>query len=360
MKARGLGYLFQMPGSRNWWVGYTDPITHKRIRESCGSPEKRVAKALLRKRIGAMAAGKAVGPDVDRTSLGDLAAGLTDDHRVNGLSIRAIKAPLDHLLNYFGAEFRALDITTDRINAFIIARQRTGAASSTINRSLAALKRCFTLAERAGKVARRPHVPMLKESNARSGFLSHAEFERLRAALPEDLRDLVGFLYFSGWRLNEMRTLEWRDVDRAAGVARLRPEVSKTDEARSLPLRGELSVIIERAAARRTPACAMVFHRAGRPVGEFRKSWITACRAAGLGAVLVHDLRRCAIRNMIRAGVPDKIAMEISGHRTRSIFDRYNIVDEADQARAMDRVGEYLAAQPGAASNVVPLKKAAD
>ncbi len=88
----------------------------------------------------------------------------------------------------------------------------------------------------------------------------------------------------------------------------------------------------------------MVFHRDGKSVGLFRKSWATACKKAELGAMLIHDLRRCAVRNMIRAGVPDKIAMSISGHQTRSIFDRYDIVTENDLARAMDRVGEHLAA----------------
>ena len=94
---------------------------------------------------------------------------------------------------------------------------------------------------------------MLEEENARSGFLSHAEFFRLRDALPEDLRDPVGFLYHSGWRVSEMRALEWRDVDLAGGVVSLRPEISKNKKGRVLPLRGELKAIFERADARRSP-----------------------------------------------------------------------------------------------------------
>ena len=130
----------------------------------------------------------------------------------------------------------------------------------------------------------RPYIPMLTENNARSGFLSHAEFMRLRAALPADLKGPVAFLYYSGWRVSEMRALEWRDVDLAGGVVRLRPEISKSRRGRVLPLRGELLVYHQpRRRPGRAPECAAVFQRDGKAVGLFRKSWATACDDAGLG-----------------------------------------------------------------------------
>ncbi len=212
-------------------------------------------------------------------------------------------------------------------------------------------------------MATRPYVAMLEENNARSGFLSHAEFERIQDALPVELRDPVAFLYYSGWRVGEMRSLEWRDVDLAGSVVRLRPENSKSKKGRVLPLRGELKEIIERAAARRALSCLSVFHRKFRrnskPIGSFSKSWATACEAAGLGAILVHDMRRTTVRNLVRAGVTDKIAMEITGHKTRSVFDRYDIVTEGDLAAAIDRVGAHLAGVPRESSNVVPLDRTA-
>jgi integrase len=354
MRSRGMGSIFVR--GQTWWVSYY--VRGQRHKESAESTNRADAVRLLKKRIAEAQSGKAVGHDIEKTTLGDLTRILTDEYQANRRRVRVIKAPLAHLTEYFGGGCRTVDITTDRLTSYTAHRQQQGAANSTINRSLAALKRAFTLAARAGKVASRPHVPMLEEDNARSGFLTHGEFERLRDALPADLRDPVMFLYYSGWRVGEMRSLEWRDVDLEAKIVRLRPENSKNKKGRVLPLRAELAEIIERAAARRIPECPSVFHRDnGQPVGLFRKSWATACREAGLGAILVHDLRRCAIRNMIRSGVFEKTAMLISGHRTQSVFERYNIVTEDDLARAIDQVSDHLAAQPRTPATVVPLRK---
>jgi len=235
-----------------------------------------------------------------------------------------------YLREAFGLD-RALAITSECVAAYTERRLASGAQPATVNRELAALRRMFRLAEE--RLRYRPRITLLAEDNAREGFLDPADFAALCAQLGDaDLVDVARFAYLTGWRRGEILTLEWRDVhlerqgeDRAAvgGTIRLRASQSKTKRGRVLVLRDELlALIIRRAEARRLD-CPLVFHRGGKQVRDFRATWERACAAAGMVGQLFHDLRRSAVRSMVRAGVPERVAMAISGRRTRSIFDRY-------------------------------------
>ena len=105
-----------------------------------------------------------------------------------------------------------------------------------------------------------------------------------------------------------------------------------------------------------------MFHRNGKQIKDYRDAWATACKNTGLVAgragVTPHDLRRCAARNLSRAGVPEQIAMRIIGHKTASMYRRYRIVDERDLKEATQSLNAYLATQP-TATVVAPMKKAA-
>jgi integrase len=339
---RGLGRIFKR-GSV-YWIAYYH--RGKEYRESCESENESQARKLLKKRLGEMGSGKLVGPIEEKVTFDEMAEDLLRDYEVNKRkAVKIVQYPIKHLRKSFALD-KALDITTDRINAHIARRQEEGAKNATINRELAALKRMFSLAVQAGKLSSKPYIPILEENNARQGFLDHGSFLVMRENLPAHLKDPVTFLYHSGWRVSEMRALEWRDVDLAANVIRLRPEISKNKDGRLLPINGELLGIIERARQKRLLTCPHVFHEDGQPIGSFRKAWKTACRTAGLGQIIVHDLRRSAVRNMVRAGIPERVAMSLSGHKTRSVFDRYNIVSEADLARATQRLQAHLEEQP--------------
>jgi integrase len=215
----------------------------------------------------------------------------------------------------------------------------------------------FSLAMRARLFGSAPYIQILDETHAvRRGFLEPGDFHRLHDALPGYLRDPVMFLYLTGWRVGEMRSLEWRDVD--GNAIRLRPENSKTKTGRVLMLAGDLRGIIARAYDNRRPDVPFVFHDAGAPIGDFRKAWRNALAYAGLPAgLVVHDLRRSAVRNTIRAGTPEHVAMVQSGHKTSAMLRRYDIVSEADLLAAAERASNYVAARADS-DKVILLRKA--
>lgn len=338
---RGMGRIFKR--GPVYWIAYS--YRGKEHRESARSESENQARKLLKQRIGETSAGTFIGPTEEHVAFEGIADLLLTDYQINGKrSIATLRGLIRHLSGSF-AMSRAVDITADRIAAYIAIRQHEGAANASINRELAALKRMFSLAVRMRKLSHAPYVAMLSENNARQGFVDHPGFLAVRDALPSHLKDPITFLYFSGWRAGEMKALEWRDVDLDGRVVRLRPEVSKNKDGRVLPLAGELLAVVERARAKRRPDCPFVFHDDGQPIGNFRKAWSTACKAAGQNEILVHDLRRTAVRNMVRAGVPDRVAMALSGHKTRSIFDRYNIVSESDLVAASERLQAHLSTQ---------------
>ena len=142
----------------------------------------------------------------------------------------------------------------------------------------------------------------------------------------------------------EIAKLSWEGFDRETRTLRLHAKDAKTGHGRTLALEGPLAEIVERRLKARRLDCPLIFHRGGAAVREFRKAWATACKKAALSGVRFHDLRRSAIRNLVRAGVDPAIAMRISGHRTRAVFDRYNIVSEDDLRDAVRKTVEYVSA----------------
>jgi len=318
-----------------WWISYY--VDGKKVRESSGSTNIADARRLRKQRLARKWQGQPVGPDITRTRLADLTQMVIDDYRANGRKLRSVTAPLKHLLDYFGRDCRALDVTTDRITAYIADRQEAGAAPATINRSLSGLKRGFTLAERAGKVAQRPYVPMLHEDNRRTGFFEADQFRAVLDQLPDYLRPVIHAAYVTGWRLrSEILTRQKHHIDLDAGWFRLDPGEGKSGDGRMFPLTPELRAVLEDQ-VQRTHAFELasgtivpwLFHHEGKPIGSFRKTWISACERAGVPGRIPHDFRRTAVRNLERAGVPRSAAMAMVGHKTQSVYSRYAIADES-------------------------------
>jgi integrase len=357
---RGQGRIFQRGGV--WWIAYFH--RQEEIRESVVKAgrdnTKTAARELLKERQKTTNTPAFVGPAAERITVDELAELVLTDYRLNGKrSVGDVARHVAHLKATFGGG-RAVALTSDRIATYAETRLADGYARASVNRELAVIRRMFALAIQAGKLtpAHRPYIAMLAEDNAREGFLEPATFATLRAALPAWLADAAAFAYLTGWRKNEIATLTWADVTLTptGGQIRLRAAHSKNKKSRIVPLTGELRALLERRKTLRRLDCPFVFHRgAGEPLGDFRKVWATACRTAKLGTLLFHDLRRSAVRNMVRAGVPERVAMALSGHRTRAVFDRYNIVSEDDLRAATARTGDYVATHEAAPSSVVDL-----
>jgi integrase len=183
-------------------------------------------------------------------------------------------------------------------------------------------------------------------ANARQGFVERADFIALLVQLPSQvLRDVVTFAYWTGMRKGEILSLNWDGYDHATKTITLQAARAKTGRGRVIRCgqNPELVALLERRLAARRLDSPLIFHNGeGRHVGNFSTSWGRALRNAGVSFAF-HDLRRTAIRNMIRAGVPERVAMEISGHQTRAIFDRYNIVSGRDLDDAMAKRAAYEA-----------------
>jgi len=290
-----------------------------------------------------------------------LVEGIRQDYAMNERkSSRRLNDYIVHLSASFG-QMRASAITTDRIKAYITKRREAGAANGTINRELGTLKRMFRLAlqHTPPKVARVPHIPMLEERNIRSGFLEHEDFLALRGALPDYAQVSVTLAYYSGMRMGEVFSLTWNQVNWKEGKLYLRAQDTKTDTPRVLYLTGDLLRVLTAWKQRcdlNWPHCLWICHRGGLRLKSLKHSWRKACERVGLGKMvevegtkekvwvgkIPHDFRRTAVRNMVRAGIPEKVAMAISGHTTRSVFDRYNIVNEADLERAARSMTAYF------------------
>jgi integrase len=337
-----------------WWIKYYRD--GKPFYESSGSVKSGDAQRLLGQRRAEIFAGTHLGNAARKITISELLDDLVRDYKVNGKDAVWCEGVVRNRLRpYFGA-MRATKLTYSDAMLYVEQRQAGDAPNSTINKEVALLRRSYNLAKRAGKVATVPLLPArLTENNVRKGFFEREEFLRLRAALPDEIKPVVTFAYWTGCRRGEILSLRWCQVDLHQGVVRLEPGETKNDEGRLIPLAGELLEMLQMQKDIRDlkwPECPWVFFRTGKPIKTFTGAWTTGCIAAELFQIegghevptrLFHDLRRTGVRNLVRAGVPERVAMAISGHKTRSVFDRYNIVSERDLHDAARRLNAYVA-----------------
>ena len=331
---RGNGRVYQRGST--WWVAYYD--NGREQRESSGSRERKEAVKLLRQRVGEVALGvtHSAAPKrkwVRAVMMQDLFDLVEHNHQLNHRTSRTNGICLRRMRKQFG-RYPVQDCTGLVISHYMAARQRTGRKGATINREIGIVRLAFRLGYEHELVSRMPVIKRLPALGVRNEFFTRDEIDGLLPCLPEHLRDVVLFGFLTGWRRGEIIGLRWSNVNRSGAVIRLEPEQNKSRDVRVLALQGELAELIQRRwqarEAGRTEALH-VFHRGGRRLADFRETWLKACHQAGLGRRWFHSLRRSAARNMSLQGIPEKVIMSIMGHKTRLMFDRYNIVSEADQ-----------------------------
>jgi integrase len=351
---------------RIWWVRYYR--NGRRHEESARTAKKTEAERLLRLREGDVAKGLPISPKIGRLTFDEAAADVIADYVVNGKrSLRDVRMRIDrHLTPFFGGR-RMSAITTADVRSYIMSRQQAvrvvgkgetarevRPSNGEINRELTALKRAFSLAVQGGKLLAKPHVPMLREDNVRSGFFEPEQLVAVLQHLPEHVRPVIEFAHVTGWRIpSEVLPLQWRQVDFAAGEVRLDPGTTKNAEGRVFPFTGALRTLLERQRDYRDSLAKeagkispFVFSKRGAEILTIRWAWKKACREAGCPGRIPHDLRRTAVRNLVRAAVPEAVAMRLTGHKTRSVFERYNIVSATDLRSAARALEASMRQQP--------------
>jgi integrase len=350
---RGEGMIWQR--GRTWWIQFY--VNGQRVRLSSESDDADAARQLLKEKVARVTLGEPLVVRSARVTYDELRKGLVAHYEATGSrDLDEAGWRLKHLDSAFRG-VRASRITGLAITEYIVQRQRAGAANGTINREVAVLLRMLRLGLEHHKLVRLPIVHKPKEAAPRAGFFEADAFRAVRAHLPPDLQVAVTIAYTFGWRMqSEVLPLEARQLDLAAGTVRLDPGTTKNDEGRVVYLTPELRELLT-AHVERVQALSRELERVvpwlfphfakphrGSQRRDFRKAWKTACTDAGYPGMLRHDFRRTAVRNMVNRSIPERVAMTITGHKTRAVFDRYHIVSPADLQEASRKLAEPTSA----------------
>lgn len=363
---RGTGHLYQR--GETWWAQYF--VNGRRVRESTGTTRKGDAADFLKTRLGRAAEGRPIPPRIDKVLYDELAADLRLHYQTTGdRDLKDVEKRLRPLDAAFRGR-RVVDLDEAAITRYVADRQasktRRGGppANGPIDRELSLLGTMFRLAAGSTKpkVLHPPIITLLKEAAPRAGFFEADRFAAVRRRLRPDLYLVVDLAYTYGWRVrDEVLTLARRQVDLDAGTVRLEPGTTKNDDGRLVYLTPALATAfaeqldrvrtLERKLGLIVPWVFAHFRKgpinpktgqrryvAGDRVRDFRRAWRTACTRAGCPGMLRHDFRRTAVRNLVNDGTPEKVAMTITGHKTRSVFDRYHIVAPEDLRAATARI----------------------
>lgn len=326
----GTGTLFRR--GRIWYLSYY--VNGRQVQRSSRSANLQDAKRLRDQILGKKARGETLVSAAEKITCNELLDDLLEYGKANAKpsTVQIWELIINANIRPFFGHLKAAALTTEKLKDYRRKRLAEGRREATCNRELSTLRLALNRGRKCTppKVIAVPYFPMVAETNVRQGFLTDEQYERLRDALPDYLKPLFVTGYFTGVRLGELLAIEWDQVDWEQGFITLKAEETKGGRTRAVPIldgdmRSRLVWSRDRA-----EGSARVFHHDGEPIRVFRGAWRTACKLAGVPDLKFHDLRRTAVRNMRRAGVPQVVRMRITGHRTDSMERRYNIVDVED------------------------------
>lgn len=341
--------LYKRDGSAFYWMRWHD-IFGKLHRKSTKTTRRRDAAKIARAKELELLKARGI-EDTKNITLNDLLKEVRDDYEINGRKSKdRVKYSEKHLKKYLSNK-SITEINELEISRYTNIRHNQGASNATINRELSVLKRGYNILYQKGLIHNRPTIKNLKENNIRKGFFEHWEYIKLMENASEHIKSILMFLYYTGWRLNEALTLTWDMVDVDNGIITLPPGMTKNKVGRhyympnnvSEMIRDLWSVHVSKVRSDiQVPKYVFTNRDYTDRIKDLRGAWKNSCERAGLQGKLIHDFRRTAARNYVRAGVPQRVAQELLGHQTASIFSRYNIVSDADMKTAAKKVTEYL------------------
>lgn len=352
MAQRGSGTITKR--GKIWWVQVC--VGGQRIRQSSESEKWEDADRLRNRLLGQKSRGELGGPNA-KVTVNTVLDRYLEVCTAQSDTKDIYKYVMDADLKPFFGKLRGDKVTSDRLLAYRKHRagqmtiKGTPVSQSSINRELVILRAAL----RSAAHATPPVIPLAsiprftiedERPFARSGFVVDDQFTKVLSLLPAHLHCIAVCAYHSAVRVGELKKFQWHQVDFEASLIRIRK--TKSGDPRTIPFIDPMGEYLVKAKAHRDefyPDCPWVFSHLGEQIKSFKGSWKAAVKRAGYPDLLFHDFRRSGIRNLKRAGVSDSTAMKISGHKTRAVFDRYDIIDEDDLLDAADKSRAFRAAR---------------
>jgi len=243
---------------------------------------------------------------------------------------------------------------------FEITYRGTPPKPATVNREVEVMKRIYNLAIREEMVERNPcwKVTRLSERNARDRLLSAEEWEGLLKELPQHAAEIVMVAYHTGMRSGEIFGMTWDRVNMKEGYFNLTPKDTKTGQARHVYFSGQVREVLEQLGKARHMSHNFVFTYKGKPLKSIKTALGNALNEANIKDFRLHDFRHIFNTNARKAGVDRTVIMKLTGHKTLSMFTRYNTVDAADARQALDLMEGYLKnVERGTTANLLQAQK---